>query len=185
MPTKPRNSADTSLAILAIVGALLALAVWIPADSASGLIETVRRQTRVGDALGPTVAAGFILLGGILVLLRPVPSTARVVLGNLRYLAVLILGFAICIGLMRWTGPLAVLAMADETETYRNLRDTVPWKYLGFLAGGWLLVFSMISLGARRISGRAAFLALLACLALIAVYDLPFDDLLLPPNGDV
>ena len=182
---RTRNRADIGLAVAAVLAAVIAIFVWIPADSDSGLVETVRRQMRVGDALGPTVAAGFILLGGLMVLLRPTGSAARIRPDNLLFLAVLLLGFAVCIALMRWTGPATVAIFGAEDTTYRNLRDTVPWKYLGFVLGGGLMVFAMIARGERRVSLRAAVLALLACLALVAVYDLPFDDLLLPPNGDV
>jgi hypothetical protein len=185
MASKPRSRADLALAVLAILGAILAIAIWIPSDSASGLIETVRRQTRVGDALGPTVAASFILFGGLMLLLRPVVSEARLTGQNLTFLLLILAGFALCIALMRWVGPLAVQLFAGPEATYRDLRDSAPWKYLGFLAGGWSMVFAMICRGEGRLSWRAALIAVLACLALIAVYDLPFDDLLLPPNGDV
>jgi len=185
MASKPRNRADLALATLAIISALVAIFLWIPADSASGLIETVRRQTRVGDALGPTVAASFIVLGGVLTLARPGRSTACLIGRNLVFLAILLSLFAVCIALMRWGGPMAVSVFAAEGTEYRVLRDTAPWKYIGFIAGGGLLVFAMIARGDRRLYWRAALIAILACLALIAVYDLPFDDLLLPPNGDV
>ncbi len=46
------------------------------------------------------------------------------------------------------------------------------------------MVFGLISLVEHRLSWRRAGAALLAVAALIVVYDLPFDDLLLPPNGD-
>ena len=112
----------------------------------------------MGDALGPTVAAGFILLGGLMVLLRPAGSAARIRPDNLLFLAVLLLGFAVCIALMRWTGPAAVAIFAAEDATYRNLRDTVPWKYLGFGLGGGLMVFAMIARGrtAPEPAGRGA-----------------------------
>ncbi|MEM9319977.1 MAG: hypothetical protein AAGA70_13380 [Pseudomonadota bacterium] len=180
-----RNRADFVLALIAILGAVLAIGLWIPFDTDSGLTETVRRQVRVGDALGPTVAAGFVLLGGLVLLLRKAPSLANFSDRNLTFLVMLVVGFAICILVMRWTGPAAVAIFGDEAAVYRNLRDTAPWKYLGFLLGGWLLVFAMIARAERRLSLRAGVIALIAVLALIAVYDLPFDDLLLPPNGDV
>lgn len=185
MAVTRRNRADLCLALCAILGALLAIFLWIPADSGSGLIETVRRQTRVGDALGPTVAASFILFGGVLILLRPATSSARLLGENIAYILALLVGFAVCIALMRWTAPLFVQMTYGIEADYRPLRDTAPWKYLGFAAGGWTMVFGMIAIAERRTSWRAAIIAAGAVLGLIAIYDLPFDDLLLPPNGDV
>lgn len=185
MPPEPQSRPDRILALCAIIGAVLAIAVWIPLDTASGLVETVRRQVRVGDALGPTVAAACILGGGVLLLVRGGAGTPPIAPRNMAFLALLLGLFAVSIGLMRWTGPAAVALLGGEVETYRNLRDTAPWKYLGFLAGGGVMVFAMIARAERRVSWRAALIAALACLALVALYDLPFDDLLLPPNGDV
>lgn len=180
-----RNRADLGLALFAILCALLAIFLWIPADSGSGIVETVRRQTRIGDALGPTVAASFILAGGVLTLFGRNGTAARLWWENIWYIVALLLGFALCFALMRWAGPALVIMTHGEGAEYRVLRDTVPWKYTGFIAGGFVMVFGMICGAERRLSWRAALIALAAVLALIAVYDLPFDDLLLPPNGDV
>jgi len=50
--------------------------------------------------------------------------------------------------------------------------------------GGDTLVAGVIGLGERRASPRALLWGALAVIGLIALFDLPFDDLLLPPNGD-
>ena len=89
---------------------------------------------------------------------------------------------------MRSFGPLAVMLyneIAVSDLQYRLLRDTRPWKYLGFIAGGTLLISGLISLVQGRISWKSIAIGLIAIALMIAVYDLPFDDLLLPPNGDV
>ena len=65
------------------------------------------------------------------------------------------------------------------------MRDTAPWKYIGFILGGVVLIAGLIALVEGRVSLRGVVLGLMATFALIVVYDLPFDDLLLPPNGDV
>ena len=70
-------------------------------------------------------------------------------------------------------------------EEYRILRDTVPWKYTGFVIGGILLVFSLICFVEERLSWRALLISIGAVVGIILLYDLPFDDVLLPPNGDV
>lgn len=169
--------------------ALLLLLVWIPLDSDTGLIEKVRRQVAIGDALAPTVAAVFLLIGGGLLMLlegkrdTPPAMDAASVKFVVRVFTMLVLGFLV----MRYAGPLAVEVMntiqGSDLE-YRLLRDTAPWKWLGYVLGGTLAICGTISLTEGRFSLRALVVALLAIAAMIAIFDLPFDDLLLPPNGD-
>ena len=89
---------------------------------------------------------------------------------------------------MRWTGPLAVwlAGSASDTElSYRALRDTAPWKYIGYLTGGTMLVGGLIALINRCVTWRTIAIGLFVSAALAGIYDLPFEDLLLPPNGDL
>ena len=178
------DRANVLLGLLACVGALAVALIWVPMDTNTGLIEKVRRQVTIGDALAPTLAAGFILLGGVLVLFfEPTENARRLTLKHLQFLATFLLLVFVSFMLMRWSGP-AIGALVFE-EGYRPMRDTAPWKYIGFVLGGVVLISGLIGLVEGRISLRDIGLGLLATLALIAVYDLPFDDLLLPPNGDV
>lgn len=177
------------LSVFCIVAALVLAVVWVPLDTGTGLIEKVRRQVTIGDALAPTLAAVVILIGGIIVFVQerePYPN--GVTFGNLRYLGLLLATLAFSFALMRWSGPLAVAAaniMSSQEMDYRALRDTAPWKYIGFVLGGGFLVTALISAVEGRVSYRAVLLALMTVGVLIAVFDLPFSDLLLPPNGDV
>lgn len=180
MPDRTHLALGLGMLGFAVIVAL----AWVPLDTATGMIEKVRRQVSIGDALAPTIAAVFIGLGGLFVLMfergqSSVSLTRRSFVFLIWLLAVVGLGFA----LMRWTGP-AVAALFSE-EGYRPLRDTVPWKYLGFLIGGTSLVAGLITLIERRLTVKAVLIGGGAALVLIAVYDLPFDTLLLPPNGDV
>lgn len=168
------------LSFLALAGVIVL--VWVPLDTDTGLVETVRRRLVVGDALAPTLAGVIIGLGGVLTALRP-GSQATPDRDNLRYAIGLLVVFAVGLGLMRWTGP-ALAALLSEAD-YRVLRDTAPWKYTGFLTGGTVLVGTLIAFGEGRLRPRSFVIAAIACLAMILVYDLPFEDLLLPPNGDV
>lgn len=183
----PRTNLYLSAGCVAVAAAI-ALA-WAPLDTDTGMIETVRRRVSIGDALAPTLAAGFIGLGGVLVFFQkrdPLPSGVSV--ANLRFLAAFLGMFAVGFALMRWTGPLAVAVadmFTDRDMTYRALRDTGPWKYIGFLTGGTFLVATMIAVIEGRLTRRAVLIAVVAISALIALYDLPFDDFALPPNGDV
>ncbi|MDF2369316.1 MAG: hypothetical protein P1V21_00825 [Rhizobiaceae bacterium] len=169
--------------------ALLLLFVWIPLDSDTGLIEKVRRQVAIGDALAPTIAGVFLLIGGGLLMLlerngdnQPAMDSNSVIFVG-RVFAMLVLSFLV----MRYAGPLAVElmnALQGSEREYRLLRDTAPWKWIGYVLGGTIAICGTISLTEGRFSPRALVVALLAIAALIAIFDLPFDDLLLPPNGD-
>ena len=182
--------ANRILGLVAIAAALAAIFLWVPLDTDTSLIEKVRRQVSIGDALAPTVAAAFVLLGGgLLVIVEGGRAdTSRLTRANGAYLATLILWFALCLAVMRWLGPAVVALLApggEDAASYRALRDTAPWKYIGYLAGGTLLVGGTIAWVEGRPSLRAVLIGAAATLAMIALYDLPFDDLLLPPNGDV
>lgn len=170
------------LGAITVVLALVGLLVWIPLDTETGILEQVRRKTDIGDAFAPTVADLVLLAGGILLLFEaggPVLTRAHVMwLGGLLF--VLLVGLA----LIRWTGPVAAFLLSDGTE-YRLLRDTWPWKYLGLLTGSVAIVAGLIALVEGRLSLRGVAIAFAVAAVLIGLYDLPFDDLLLPPNGDV
>ena len=184
-----RANADMVLGLAALAAALLALLVWVPADTGSGFVERVRGQYRVGDAMGPSVAFGLLALAGLVLAVesrsraaasRPKASLGRAQLG---FLLLVFLIFALSLLAMRWIGP-AVAGLLTETG-YRPLRASLPWKYLGYVGGGMLLVGSLISLAERRPSKRAFVIGFVAALGLALLYDLPFDDFLLPPNGDL
>ena len=184
MPTQPRN--NLIIGLVCLVCAVVVAFVWVPLDTETGLIEKVRRQTNIGDALAPTVAAFFVGLGGVLLILfeRTSPVQPGFGLAHLRFIgaqiAILVLGLLI----MRYAGPIAVSLMGGETE-YRVLRDTAPWKHIGYFLGGVFIVAGLISQAEGKISARNIVIGICVVVALIIVYDLPFDDLLLPPNGDV
>jgi len=185
----PFRHTNLYIALGAVALAVLTAFVWIPLDVDTGLIEKVRRQVTIGDALGPAVAAAIIGLGGVALLLqRGGADSARLTWFNLGFVLLLLGLFAVAFAVMRWTGPALVQIvslLSGEELSYRSLRDTAPWKYLGFLPGCALLIATAISFIEGRLSWRAVLTGLAASGALIALYDLPFDDLLLPPNGDV
>ncbi|WP_419906996.1 hypothetical protein [Hoeflea sp.] len=170
--------------------ALLLIFVWIPLDTDTGLIEKVRRQVTIGDALAPTVAGLFLLIGGLILILfeRNAPDQPEIDLVNLGFMAVVFVLLASSFLVMRYGGPALVALVNLSRETpleYRLLRDSAPWKYTGFFFGGTLMIGGLISLVEGRVTPRAVLTGVIAVLVMIAIYDLPFDDLLLPPNGDV
>ena len=184
-------SRDQKLGVFFMLFAFLLIFLWIPLDTDTGFIEKVRRQISIGDALAPTVAAAFLMVGGLGLLLFRAPETEveePLDLFAMRFAGLLFAVYFLCFLVMWGVGPLVVWVangITGDALEYRLLRDTAPWKYLGFATGGTLAVMSSISMLEGRFSWRALFTGLVAVLAMIAIYDLPFDDLLLPPNGDM
>lgn len=179
------------LASIFAVLALVTLGAWIPADIESGIVETHRRRTIIGDAMAPTAAAVGMLVSafllGCLEFLRPRTKSTAPDRGTATF--IVRLAVPVCAGLvlMVHTGSLAVdavNALGGDVGSYRLLRDTAPWKYLGYLVGGSVMIGGAIAVVERRFSKTAAATAAGATVALMLLYDLPFEDLLLPPNGD-
>ena len=182
----------------ALALSLAVMFIWIPLDVESGLIEKVRRSVTLGDAFAPTVAGALIGLGGLLCLLstevlsKHDKTTRHLAAHNdsrakehFSHTVVLLTIFIISLSVMRYAGPISVTLLHENQTEYRLLRDTVPWKYIGFILGGTALIAALIAWTERKLTLLHIAIGVLTTLALIAVYDLPFDDLLLPPNGDV
>ena len=173
-----------------VVFSLLLVFVWIPLDTETGIVERVRRQVIIGDSMAPMIAGIFLLVGGALLLSFERNASDQPKIDPLNLGIVVLIATVLAAGflVMRFAGPVAVelnnLVTGEDLE-YRLLRDTTPWKYMGYFLGGVLSITGIISLAEGRLSVRAAIVAICAVLAMIAIYDLPFDDLLLPPNGDV
>lgn len=177
------DKAERWLGLLAVVFASVLLFIWIPNDVTTGAIEKVRRSIVIGDSLAPILAGTVILLGGVLTLLRPQADASTLCLANVKWLAVLLVFIFISLVVIRHAGPLSTSLLEDAP--YRALRDTVPWKYIGYLTGGSLLVFLLIAYASRSLRIRHLLIAIVAASVLALLYDLPFEDILLPPNGDV
>ena len=184
MSSHSRSNLITGLIFVAF--AIVVAFVWVPLDVETGLVEKVRRRVTIGDSLAPTVAAFFIGLGGLVLILfeRKASDQPSVNLANVTFVGLQILILVIGFLIMLYAGPLAVSIFNGDTE-YRLLRDTVPWKYVGYFLGGTFIVTGLISLTEGRVSGRGFGIAVCVVLVLILIYDLPFDNMLLPPNGDV
>ena len=173
---------DRALGLICIAAAVLIVFVWVPLDAGSGIVEKVRRRWEIGDGLAPTFAGGLLGLAGGLLLLSPGEGKA-LTRANAAWLFGLLAGLIAAFALMRWAGPALAALLTDGG--YRPLRDTVPWKYVGYGLGGAVLITDLIAAVERRVTVRAVLIGTIAAAALAALYDLPFDDLLLPPNGDL
>lgn len=172
-----------------LVLALGALTIWaVSVDVQTGIIETVRRRRIIGDALAPTVAAGVLLMAGLLLLLERPSEPIALSRESWRFLAMAGAILALSLVVMRWTGPALVelsRSFGADLPEYRQLRATRPWSWSGYVVGGAVLVGGLIALVRLRLDWRALALGLGVATALAAAYDLPFRNLILPPNGDL
>lgn len=179
----PRLHPNTILGALALAFGLVLAFVWVPLDAENGIVYTRRGRYNIGDGLAPTVAAVFFLVPGLMLIFgRKAPDAPRLGRSDVIFLMAVLSATAIGLLVMRYAGPLAAIA---EEGGYRALRATVPWKYIGFLLGGPIIVGGLISFVEGRATLRAALIGLTAALVILLLYDVPFEDLLLPPNGDV
>lgn len=180
---------DMFLGAFLLVLALGALFVWIPLDIDTGLVERVRRRNVIGDTLAPTAAIILIILasGGLILSRshsRPVASFAN----GLGIFGYFISVFTVTLMVMRYLGPLFI-SLVNETSAaelnYRNLRNIWPLKYLGYVVGGTFLLSVLSHFMDNGLSRRRIALFFLITFMIALFFDLPFEDILLPPNGDV
>lgn len=177
---------DVILGAVTVVFALVLLLLWIPNDIKGEVINVVRRRKSIGDPMAPTLTGILLLLCGAMLMLtglaRPKGKEAFSG-GNAVFVLVSVLFLTGVVGVMLFAGPVLV-TLLGAAEEYRQLRATLPWKYVGFLLGGFVLLLACIGAVERRISLRTIALAIAVPLVIALLYDLPFDDTLLPPNGD-
>lgn len=177
---------EVAIGILGAIMALITLFIWIPADIETGVIDVWRRTVRIGDAMLPTFAACGILGASIVIAVKNIfaksRSSVRTVDPHFAFSLCAIL--IISLGLMVFTGSAAIWLWTGGEIQYRQVLTAAPWKYLGFLTGGTLMVFGFISLSEHQLRWRSVMIAAISTLLIALLYDLPFDSLFLPPNGD-
>ena len=189
------RTAEIAIAMLFIGLGLITVFIWLPFDSETAMIETFRRQTTMGDAFVPTVAGAFIVICAAIHLILNVrrsdtSDTERPAIdeSDLAFLLQLSGITAVSLAIMFWAGPLAVaLFSADdggEAITYRQMRGTYPFKLVCFVLGGFTMVFFITALIEGRARMARVVSSILFVVVLIAIFDMPLDTVLLPPNGD-
>lgn len=185
------RTAEIVIAAMFLGFGLLAALVWIPLDSETAMIETHRRQTSMGDAFVPIVTAALIAVCAALHLLvnlrrTDTSDTERPVIDGqaMAFLVQLTAITAVCLAVIFWAGPLAVSLFAEDGATYREMRGTYPYKLMGFALGGTALVLLTTTLIEGRFKPVRLISSFLVVVVLIIIFDLPFDTVLLPPNGD-
>ncbi len=182
------------LAIFFSLASLLTLFVWIPLDIETGVIETFRRRVTIGDAMAPTIMAVAILVVsvvmGILAVFQPAENSSDVKEDldkqSFVFLARLVIVVSIGLVLMVYLGPMVVdliNTLGGKIGSYRNLRASYPYKLIGYVFGGFVLIFGIISVVENRFSMNGALVSIIAVVVITMLYEVPFDNLLLPPNG--
>lgn len=189
---------NIGVALVFLAFSAFALLWWIPTDVESGVLLKERRSIVIGDAMAPTMTAlGMLIISGALLIgsffqtpvSKPddlIERSIGITTENFANMAALLTILAASLACMVWAGPLTVMAMQTvgfDVPSYRLLTDTPPYKYIGFSLGGIVLVYGLISWITAQMGLRAWLTALGAVAVLIFVYDVPFDTLLLPPNG--
>lgn len=183
-----RNLWDLGFGLTVLVFGIVALFVWFPNDIRGGFIErSPAGRPEPGDTFFPVLlVSAMMVLAAIQVVrawLSPSPATEVLTGENLRFLIFFLIVFGVGIALMRWTGPVVVQVL--DVGSYRNLSDTMPWKYIGYLTGGlWLGVGIIV-----WIEGRIRLMPLMVVctmlVALILIFDVALGTVRLPPNADL
>ncbi len=174
-------SVDIWLALFFLVAAILLIFVWILLDTDTGLAKKDQCKFVIGDVLAPTLNGIVIILGVALILLQPTHNKA-LKWQNLSWIATLLGLFTLSLVMMRYAGPL--VASWIELD-YRPLRATPPWHYIGFLLGGRVMVGGITSLVSRRFAVKDFVIGFITSLAPALLYDVHFDDLIIPPKRDI
>ena len=164
------------------------LLIWIPTDIETGMIETFRRQTSIGDAFLPVIACAAILASSLISLVMALRQPSDTLMDgpgfvrkDVQFMILVLAIAALALALMYWLGPLSTVFAEGG---YRQLRATFPFKYIGYFVGGTLLQILLMRLVEGRFSLQRSVIAAATTLSLILLFDVPFDTLLLPPNGD-
>ena len=189
-----RDPWNIGFGAVALVAALLTLLVWIPGDIKGGFIENNQMgKPEPGDAFFPIILTGLMLVlsaGQLLSALfnhRPQPASSALTPGNLKFLGLFYAIVFAGLTIMYWLGPVVVETLRAAgliDNTYRQLVDTPPYKYLGYVAGGFLMTTGLIiwDEGSMRPRSMLTVVIVLACLILLL--DIALHNIQLPPNAD-
>ncbi len=186
--------------VVTLAASLLALFVWFPLDIKGGFIQTnLTGNLEPGDAFFPILLAAALVALSLLQIVAAIfnrqssiggetDEAGQLSIRNLKFLAcfsaILIAGLTI----MFWFGPLVTAtlgAMGLIDQSYRQLVDTVPYKYLGYLVGGFAMTTALVWWTEGRLRPRAVYTVVAVLAACILIFDILLDNILLPPNADI
>jgi len=189
-----RDPWNIGFGVVVLIAAILSLLVWFPNDIKGGFIELNQvGKPEPGDAFFPIILASMlvVLSCGQLVSVIFGPhsqhASGRLTFHNLKFLITLYAIIAAGLLVMFWLGPLVVnvlRAAGVVDNTYRQLADTVPYKYLGFVVGGFIISFGLIIRAEGMVRTRAALTVIVVIAVLIFILDILLHNIQLPPNAD-
>jgi len=84
-------------------------------------------------------------------------------------------------------GPLTVAVLNSVgllDADYRQLTDTAPYKYIGYVVGGFLMTITLIAWTEGRIRRQSVIAVVLTLIVAIIIFDVVLKNVLLPPNAD-
>ena len=183
--------------VVVLVGALLALFVWFPADIPTGFfhINAIGRE-EPGDAFFPIILAILLVILSVLHLVMSfyqswqgtsAPATGELTPHNFKFLAAFMFIMAVSLAMMYWLGPLTVSALNSIgwlDASYRALSDTAPYKYIGYVVGGFAMTITLIAWTEGRVRWAGVLSVLITLTVAILIFDLLLKNVLLPPNAD-
>lgn len=186
---------DVGFGVVFLAGSLLALLVWFPADIRGGFFHVnAIGRSEPGDAFFPILLAATLVTLSVVQLtaaiLRPPPAgepRLRLTVRNMRFLALFVAITAAGLAIMFWLGPVVVWGMQalglTEAE-YRHLTDTAPYKYIGYVVGGFLMTVGLIVWGEGRIRRVGLVTVIVVLATAIVIFDVLLTNVLLPPNAE-
>jgi len=191
------NPWNIGFGIVALAAALLTLLVWIPFDIKGGVIEAnVLGKLEPGDAFFPALLAGALVVLSLIqvisaVIDRTVPdpdaASGKLTTDNLLFLCLFYAIVLIGLTVMYWLGPLtteALKAVGLIELGYRQLLDTPPYKYIGYIVGGFGMTLGLITWAEGVTRPRAILTVVIVISVSILIFDILLNNVLLPPNAD-
>lgn len=186
---------DVGFGVVVLAGSLLALFVWFPADIRGGFFHVnAIGRSEPGDAFFPILLTATLGLLSVvqlaMAILRPPPDgecQPRLTVSNIRFLALFVAIVAAGLAIMFWLGPAVVWTMQalglTEAE-YRHLTDTAPYKYIGYVVGGFLMTVGLIVWGEGRLRRVGVVTVVVVLASAIVIFDVLLTNVLLPPNAE-
>ena len=189
-----RDPWNIGFGAVVLVSALLALTVWFPNDIKGGFIDLNQvGKPEPGDAFFPVILASMLLvlsaaqLLGALFGRKPQAPSGKLTAENLKFLVVFYAIVLIGLTVMYWLGPLVVetlRSMGTIDQTYRQLVDTRPYKYLGYVTGGFIMSIGLIVWAEGGVRRSAVLSVVIVQALLILILDVLLRNMQLPPNAD-
>lgn len=188
---------DIGFGVVVLAGSLISLFVWFPADIPTGFFFTnaIGRE-EPGDAFFPIILA--ILLAALSVIQLSIAIMGRgpsaspdvqnsLTIQNLRFLLIFIAIIGCGLAIMYGLGPLVVWmlnALGVLDADYRQLTDTAPYKYIGYVVGGFVMTIALIARTEGKVRRNSVLAVLITLVVAILIFDVLLKNVLLPPNAD-